>query len=420
MGWLKFFGLGFFSDKLAKEGARRNFLNFVLSFALAIAFIFCGLLASNVLPFSFHYKRASQFREVFAELCDSANLVLENGILSADKRVNTFTETPSTTTNGYNVILDVRPITALDDFDAYCLDGNGNRTEYSDWLKYSDEVKENYKFCLDYTDRELVLDGDKAAVYEAFLNSSSGEIAAEYESLQAQNLPEQDYWRGLYELYVRAYYPDLSSYETDGAAPRLRTYYYRTYLGDATLTDYLILFDNMIAGSFETDSGNRETFYGFFDGISVGKLNSDNIDAVVRDAFGNSLGVNVTVFLNNIFRFLPVLLLIPLFCALICWIAFRAAKARKPYVDCLKIVGAFNVWSALLAAFGLFVCAYFTSLYVVNILPIPLFFAVILLRTVIFTATECKRIAADRRAKQRASANKDGVSDDALSDGTNE
>ena len=55
-GWLKFFGLSFFSDKIAKEAKIRGVFNCVLGFVLALLFIFCGVLASNAVPFYTHCK----------------------------------------------------------------------------------------------------------------------------------------------------------------------------------------------------------------------------------------------------------------------------------------------------------------------------------------------------------------------------
>lgn len=75
--WLKFFGLSFFSDKISKQAVKRGYLNVALGAVFALVFLFCGVLAADLLPFSTHYKNSSSFTAFVRNAVTNDGLSLE-------------------------------------------------------------------------------------------------------------------------------------------------------------------------------------------------------------------------------------------------------------------------------------------------------------------------------------------------------
>lgn len=88
--WLRFFGVSFFSDKIAKEAKKRGVMNCVLGLVLAVIFIYCGVLAANTVPFYTHYDNASEFKSLVYGLIDENQFTVDNGLLASDKIIDTF------------------------------------------------------------------------------------------------------------------------------------------------------------------------------------------------------------------------------------------------------------------------------------------------------------------------------------------
>lgn len=395
--WLKFFGLSFFSDKIAKQAKDRGFGNFFLGLLLALVFVFCGLLAANVLPFTTHYGNASDFRAFAQEVTTQLDLTVNDGVVASANVVNTFENAADKQkygTHGYNLIVDTHPITALDDFETYCVyyDGSSQIT-YEAYLALPEEEKINYVFNLVYTPNELVLTSEMVAAYEQYLSASDNKSYVEqYDKLVANKdkLSQEDYERSVYALYLQAYYPEITKYVAAGSAPILRNYYYTNYLNNSDVSNYLVIFDDLLVGSFHTDNGLAFTFYGFYTNAPTGKVTA--ADDFIKQAFSATTPVYANMYLSNIFRYVPLIALIPLALALLAWGVLKATKSQwgSEITTLIKAEGAYLAVSALIAAVVLFVCGYFVSGALLNELPLAIFALILLIRTVILIIYECQ------------------------------
>ncbi|MDE6441317.1 MAG: hypothetical protein K2L12_01010 [Clostridia bacterium] len=390
--WLKFFGLSFFSDKIAKEARIRGVLNCVLAFLLALIFIYCGVLAANTIPFYTHYNNSSDFKAFVSEVIGKENLTVKDKLVCADKVINTFAKEEDAAqyvNNGYNLVIDTRPSDALDDFEAYCVSKDGAQITYEYYLTLSDGEKSNYEFKINYTPNVLILTDEMISGFEGFLSSSEDtDIKKQYSALTSDKdkLTAEQYKNSLYALYVRAYYPDITSYERAGEVPLLRSYYYRNYLYSSELGRSLFIFDDVMFGYFQTDGGIEVTFYGYFTAMPDGSLDAE----FITNAFASSVSVSATVYLMNIVRFIPLIAFIPLILALIAKLVltFINDEKYKKYTTCLKMQFAYLTVGSLITALAIFVCGFFISSGVLNILPLIILAAVMLVRTAVLLIGE--------------------------------
>ena len=137
--------------------------------------------------------------------------------------------------------------------------------------------------------------------------------------------------------------------------------------------------------SSKTYGGIAETFYGSFDKMSDGILTADGADGFVKDAFASSLSLSASVYLMNIFRFIPFIAAIPLILALIANFGFILLKddKYKKYTACLKIEFSYLAVGALISALVMFICGFFISSGILNNLPLIMLAAVMLVRTAV-------------------------------------
>lgn len=390
--WLKYFGLSFFSDKIAKEAVRRSMLNFLLGFVLSLVFIFCGVLAANTLPFRTHYNKASQFKAFVRTAFENVNLTIKDGRASADKVVNTLPAEISA--KGYKLVIDTRPSSAFDDFEAYCTPKEGDgEISYEDFLALPEEERDKYDFKIRYTPNELILTEELTATHEKYLSTVQDEsVSAKYAEISGKkdSLSAEEYGESVYLLYLKAYYPDLTKY-VKNSAPLLRNYYYLNYLNKAAFSEYLFVFDNALIGSFKTDGGLKTSFYGVYDGMSEKVVNGENSDGFLKQAFDKALPMMANVYAMNILRFLPFIALMPIILALAMWGVMHYLKVDVKFrrlTTCIKIEGGYLAFSSLVTALTVFVCGFFVSGSVLNYLPLILLFAILLIRTVVYIVME--------------------------------
>ncbi len=395
--WLKFFGLSFFSDKISKQAVKRGYLYVALGAVFALVFLFCGVLAADLLPFSTHYKNSSGFTAFVrnAVTNDDLNLQVNGGKLSADRIADTFSNEADAavySVNGYQLAVDTRPADAFDDFIAYYLSNDGKEQEITlqEYEELSDAAKRNFDFKIRYTANELVLTDELTAVHEAYLTEKKSERFAELQKKQSE-LSRKEYQKQVYNLYVKEYYPDLSAYESTGSAPLLRNYYFHNYLNGGA-EKYLFLFDDSCAGSFVTDAGLNVTFYGFYKNFPDGTVFSTDIsaDEFITKSFGATASFSVYVYLMNILRLLPFIALMPLLIAVITYCVLRIIKSPlcRGFGGSLKITGSYLFFGALVSAVITFVCGYFVPRNSLIIAALLIFFLTLLIRAAVLLIAE--------------------------------
>ncbi len=427
MDWLKFIGLSFFSDKVAKSAVKRNYFNVALGFILTLVFMFCGLIAADILPFKTHYSSADRFRQflynAFSDGPNAVPLTVSDGNIVTDKLVDTFGEDGDAAVyvvNGYNLIIDTRPADAFDDFNAYCVLKDGTKIDYDDFKNRDDAENLNYTFEIEYTKNELILTPELTEKHERYLESLTDDekISLQYKEIKnSQTLSKEEYERAVYKLYVKAYYPDLKKYESSGSAPMLRNYYYNNYVKNGT-QNYFILFGDTYTGAFKTNSGLNVQFYGYFAKCADGTVTptAKGVDNFILNAFDGTVGMSVYMYLMNIIRFIPYIALMPLILALLLFCITRLIKSDccKGFGAGLKITGSFMWFSALIAGFCTFICGYFTPRNLLFTVALILQFGVLAVRTAEFLIREGIYVkkappAAENSVPETAEVNNDTV-----------
>ncbi len=430
--WLNFYFLGFFSDRLSKEGAERSFLNTLLSLLLTLILLCSGLLAGYTASYGAHYGNASDFREFYYSFFANENsenridLNFKDGRLDASipdgrKSINAFLEEDGDyILNDYKLVLDTRPAeTAFDDFKVVCKNSDGEEISYEDYRNMSASAKEKASCVLNYTGRPLDVKV-KQAEYINFLNNVSVETSGDYSAETAKafkelndkkaagQISETEYADTVYVLFVKAYYPDLTRYETYGGAPTLRTYYLTTGMGSEQ-SNYLIILDDLCICSFKTTSGFAVDFGGYYSGYSDNVISADgmsgteiqnNLDGLLYNAFKGSASINLLVYLVNTFKLMPLFLGIMLVLA---FIFFGVCKFKK--IECctrvgqsVKIIGSFLLVSSLITFILSIIYSFVMSRETVYTLTAVTLTVIIVVRTAILLI---KELVKNSRAKQK-------------------
>lgn len=397
---IKFFGLSYFSDKIARTAAGFGFGTLFLALVLTFLFFLCGYMAADTVPFATHYESAGQYKEfinyAFSE--GGTSLSIESKRARADRHINTYADDGDKAEyamNGYDLIVDTRPSDMLIEFTQVAVKG-GTEIGYESYLALTEAEKSDYKLETRYTDKELIITTALVEKITGYLNGISAEgstgynakAAAAYGKLKEEkaNYSEEEYGKQLYYLYVQFYYSSVASAYYSAKAPVLRDYYYRNYIV-ANKAYYFYLFDEMCAGSFKTDGGVPVVFGGYFNKCADGEV--DDIGGLIKTAFYDTVGYTFGSYFMGAVMQLPYLIFIPLILALLLWGVGKAVKNgwEKTFSGCFKTVNAFIWFSGLLTALLTFVLGFFVSAKLMYSYMPLIFGVLILIRTVIFCIT---------------------------------
>ncbi len=422
--WLKFFFLSFFSHKTSREAVKRGYTNTFLGFILALTFIFGGLVGGEMLPFGMHYDSSPDFKATVHAVMANADpdkrilLSVEKGSLRvklpdgeyADGLlINTLEneeDRVSYSVNGVGVVIDLRPAGTLAEVEAYCVsnDGENTRISYEEYLTLNEVPRLNFDFKLRYTGRELILTDEMIGEYKAYVEGLGDEAKGEVDRLSSEltdgKITKSEYDKGIYELYFKNYYPPITAYESSSAVPLLRNYYYHQYISQGT-DSFLFIFDDYMAGSFNTKGGVNVQFYGFFSGLDDGSPVGEEMsqaeanssaDRFVKDSFSSNWFLNVYAHLVNVISLAPTMALMLLVAALLSYSVMRllGVESIASLGEAVKVVGAFSYFAGLIAALFAIVISFFVNHSVIVILPIAVFFIVLIIRSVIFIIKEKK------------------------------
>lgn len=397
---IKFFGLSYFSDKIARTAADFGFGTLFLALVLSFLFFLCGYMAADTVPFAVHYENAGSYKEfinnAFSE--GGISLSVKNSLVCADSRINTYADGGDKAVyamNGYDLIVDTRPSDMLIEFTQVAVKG-GTEISYESYLALSAAEKNGYKLETRYTDKELVVSSAFVEKITVYLDGICAEGSLEYNAKAAAaygklkeekaNYSEDEYGKQLYYLYVRFYYASVSSVYYDAQAPVLRDYYYRNYIA-ANKAYYFYLFDGMCAGSFKTDGGVPVVFGGYFNKCADGAV--DDVGGLIKTAFYDTVSYTFGSYFMGAVMQLPYLIFIPLILALLLWGVGKAVKNgwEKTFSGCFKTVSAFIWFSGFLTALVTFVCGFFVSAKLMYSYMPLIFGLLLLIRTIIFCIT---------------------------------
>ena len=422
--WFRFFSLSFFSHSISKESVKRGYTNVFLGFILALTLLFTSFIGAEMLPFGTQYKKSPDFmatahavlansdadKRILAEISDGDLKVKDkDGKYLEGLLVNTFESESDRNTysvGGYNVIVDLRPADTLAEFEAYCVSNDGKNTEisYEDYLSLSDVARLNFDFKLRYTGRELVLSDELINEYRAFVDSFNDESKTQAESiandLSENKITKAEYNRGIYQLYFTNYYPKIEEYESSSKVPLLRNYYYHQYLNKGE-EKYLFIFDDCIAGSFETKGGVKVSFYGFFADMERGVLIENGlsqseadakVDSFINGSFRANWFLNVYAHLVNIITLAPFIALMLLVATLLGYSVLKlcGVESISSLGAMIKIVGSFTWFSGAVSAVLSVILSFFVNRSLITALPTVMFFAVLIIRSIVFVIMENK------------------------------
>ena len=422
--WFRFFCLSFFSDKISKEGAKRGYTNVFIGLLLAFVFLWAGFIGGEMLPFTAHYNNSTDFaatvRSVLAnpDLSKRISVEIGDSLLKAKKQggdynegvlVNTYekdADRQNYSVNGYNVVIDSRPADALAEIEAYCISNDGQelKTPYEEYLTLSAVAKLNFEFKLRYTGNELILDDETVENYRAYLDGLGDESKVEIEKLSSDlaesKITKDEYNRAVYELYFVNYYPEITDYESSSKVPLLRNYYYHNYIKIGECK-YLFIFDDYLAGSFETDGGINLSFYGFYGDLENGVLVVDEMDQAeangaadgfIKKSFGSILPLSLYAYAMNVFSLIPFIALMPLVITLLAYsiLRLRGIESITSFGGVFKIISSYVWFSAVIAAVITVIASFFVQPSVISTLPLVLFFIALGVRSMIFAVREAK------------------------------
>lgn len=434
-GWLKYTFLGFFSDKIVKGGASRSYGNVLLAFVMALVFTFLGLFAADMAPFSSLYARADDFKNtayrVFSDGVTGVTVSVEKGKLSAvlnadpsaeGKLIDTVAnpdDAAAYSVNGYRVVVDLRPAdSTFDDFRAVCVKSDGTEISYETYLSLPSELKKQYTFTAVYTGEELQLTQEKAEGYEAYLEGKSDpnasgydkDVASGYTDLKTKrdDMTAEEYYCGLYELYCKAYYPDLSAYEKDGGAPKIRNYYYYNYAESGKFGKFLFVFDDALVGAFPCN-GTPYLFYGFYNNLNGVTLSGGKsaVDSFIVRSFNATSSFCAMNRFMTVMSFMPFIAIIFIALALLFFCLRKLLKtgAGLSFGESLKIVGAFVAYSSLISALITLILGFVAPGLSLTAYSLLAFAAVLALRSGIYLVREY--IAANRARAEAAEGQND-------------
>ena len=273
--WLKFYFLGFFSEKQAKKSNKTGALSIILSAAFTFLLFFVGFYAADIVPFSTHYENTAKYRQ-FAENAfenGEAYVKINDEKAVYPVKINTYTseaDKEKYCSDGYNLIVDTRPSDMLIRFTQYAIKGE-EEIDYETYLALDEEDKKQYLLKIRYLDEELILTDEDTARHIGFLEQVSvegGEMfnkaaAEDYKKLNGdkQNMNDEEYAEQLYYLFIKYYYVGAGSLLKGAKAPVLCDYYYINYIIGGK-SDYLYVFDELCTGSFTSDRGVPVVFGG--------------------------------------------------------------------------------------------------------------------------------------------------------------
>lgn len=376
--WLRFFGLSFFSDKIASEAVKRGFVSVALALCLSFVFFLFGYYGADVLPFSVKYDGAESYKQFITQTFSNVDVEIKDEKANCARKINSYTEDKDFCLNGYNLIIDTRPSDMLIEFTQVAVKGD-SEISYEEYLSLSDGQKEGYKIQTVYTDKKLDITDEKLQVYETFLVADDG-AKSDFNALDKN---ADDYALQTYYLFVKHYYNSVSSLVMGAKAPVLRDYYYRNYITGGNAY-YFYVFDNMLAGSFKTDSGVPTVFGGYFNKCADGKI--EDVHSFISEVYYDTAVYTFTSYFVSTVSQLHLLIFIPIILAFIMWGVGKAVKDgwEKTYGGCFKIVNSFVWFSALIAAVITFVCGWFVSARLMYAWMSIIFGGILLIRTAIY------------------------------------
>ena len=185
--------------------------------------------------------------------------------------------------------------------------------------------------------------------YEEFLKgveSAAEQLVKLKSDLSGDKITAEEYTNAVYELYFSSYYGRFPR-GAYGKAPTLRTYYLSPATYEST-DKYLAVLDNVCFCSFKTDGGLTVEYSGYFN-LTREQMQS-NIDGMIKSSFTAASGLNFLVYVISLSRSVAIYALALILISVLVFMALKFYKVEfcPKYVEAIKIVGSFQLWSAVI------------------------------------------------------------------------
>lgn len=389
--WLKFIGLSFFSDDIAKSAAKRGIGNIIFAAFMTVVFLLLGAIFATVFTFEANYVNTPELAAT-VEAAFSSDMMFEinAGKLNASAAVDTVKNDTDKSKyyRGYDIIIDTRDANTFDEFTAYCESKSGKRISYEEYLNLDADIKTLYTFGIEYSGKERVIDDEWVEKCETYLGAAQDKTTADAYA-EVKKLPATEYRFALYNLYVKTYYPDLSAYETGGNAPKTRNYYYHEY-GNRSKTVYF--FNDSAIGLYETKYGAAHVFYGYYSDMADGAIgkSADEIRRFIFDCADGAASIVVYNCVMNFFMLIPFTVVIVLAEAVLLFCLTKLLKLEDiKFGAAAKTECSFLLVSSLISALITFGLGFLVSETLIYWLIGVALFAVLSVRTAVMLIRDC-------------------------------
>lgn len=402
IAWIKFYLGGFFYNEWALQGKGRSVWNSILAFFTGWILILVGLVVGYSTSFEYHLHNCDSITAVIQKLYNGdVSITIENnvaisvidGYAENSVVINTFTNSQNAEdykVGEYNFILDTRPINSTyDDFTVDCNSINGGEEiSYSEYKLLDKDLQSKYKVSTVYTGNTVQFDADNILKYRTYLETVANESDKNYNSeiaAQYKDLSESDI-NGLYELYVKAYYPEIYGNDSYGKVPTIRTWYVNNILDNKERGNFLAIFDDTVIGEFVTDNGIPVSFTGYYmkmNGYTA--MTAEQGSEFVVKSFNGASAVNINIYFFNLLRITPLLFLIPLILGLLIWLIDKPVKSGEftRFGQTLKVICPFVFYSSLLTFLFAIVASFLLPRGAVYSLSVLVYAIVLIIRTIV-------------------------------------
>ncbi len=395
--WLKCIGLSFFSDRIAKSAAKRGIGNIFFAAFITVVFLLLGTIFAAVFTFETNYNNTPELVATVEAAFSSPDVMLEikGGKLTCPVIIDTVSneDDRSKYSRGYDIIIDTRDANTFDDFTAYYETQSGKRISYEEYYDLDADVKTLYTFGIEYSGVERVIDDAWVQKCETYLYAADEQSIVDAYA-EVKKLTGSEYDRALYNLYIKAYYPDLSAYETGGNAPKTRNYYYHNF-GSRNKT--VFIFNDSAVGLFETKFGAAHVFYGYYNGIPDGEIgkSAEEIKQFIFDAADGATSLVVYNCVMNFLLLVPFTVVIAVAVSVLLFCMTKLLKLDDiKFGAAAKIVCSFLIVSSLISALITFALGFLVSETLVYWLSGVALFAMLFIRTAVM-------LIRDKAAKRR-------------------
>lgn len=363
-----FFGLSFFSNRISRKAKAHTVLPVAFSFLLTFILLYFGVILSDTIPFSYHYQNATQYREALYDVFQTyqVELWVENSKMEVRSNneeivIDTYSLAVKNEETFFVVLDSRKTMEMYDDFVPYYKLKNQENSLISReaYLALTEEQRKDYELYITYTGQELLLTKEKINSFENYFEGQEDNLYKEkYVRLDKT---KETYENDLYDLYIRANYPEMTKYEKDGGAPKLRNYYFQEYIAQGKIKYYLFIFDDILVGNFLTNKNIEISFYGSFPKQMKSDGTPKSIDNCIITSFKNNFKLSSYIYFMNFISILPLIILVSIIVTMLVYSVDKLLHKEEgmKFGTAFKIVGIHLYIAALFSALLIFICGFF-------------------------------------------------------------